>query len=56
LEVTSVRFFARHTAGLFVATATDGGRYVLRVGVNGPVGHPRSQVDSEVMWIEAPGA
>ena len=53
LDVESVRFFARHSNSLFTVTTVDGNRYILRVGINGPVGHPRSQVDTEVMWIEA---
>ena len=53
LDVASVRFFARHSNSLFAVSTREGARYVLRVGINGPVGHPRSQVDSEVMWIEA---
>lgn len=53
LEVASVRFFARHSNSLFVVNTDDGERLILRVGVNGPAGHPRTQVESELMWIEA---
>jgi len=53
LEVASVRFFARHSNSLFVVKTDGGERLILRVGVNGPAGHPRTQVESELMWIEA---
>lgn len=53
LEVASVRFFARHSNSLFVVKTDDGERFILRVGINGPVGHPKAQVESEMMWIEA---
>jgi Ser/Thr protein kinase RdoA (MazF antagonist) len=53
LEVASVRFFARHSNSLFVVNTDDGERLILRVGVNGPAGHSRTQVESELTWSEA---
>lgn len=53
LDVASIRFFARHSNSLFLVTTDRGERFVLRAGINGPAGHPRTQVESEVMWIEA---
>lgn len=53
LEVISLRFLGRHSNSLFALTAADGRRYVVRVGIGGPVAHPASQVRSEVAWIEA---
>ena len=53
LDVAKVRFFAEHSNSLFVVNTVGGERFIVRVGVNGPIGHPRSQVESEMMWIEA---
>ncbi|MEN8234584.1 MAG: phosphotransferase [Actinomycetota bacterium] len=53
LDVATLRFLGRHSNSLFRLTAVDGSRYVVRVGINGPVAHPASQVEAEAAWIEA---
>ena len=53
LEVARLRFLGRHSNTLFDLRTIDDGRYIVRVGIGGPVGHPATQVRSEVAWLEA---
>jgi Ser/Thr protein kinase RdoA (MazF antagonist) len=53
LGVRTVRLLTNETNGVFRIDATDGQRYVLRVGRGGTIGHSSAQVRSEVEWLMA---
>jgi Ser/Thr protein kinase RdoA (MazF antagonist) len=53
LPVARVRLITNETNGIFRIDGTDGGRFVLRVGRGGPIGHTPTEVRSETEWLGA---
>ena len=53
VEVAGLRLLTNDTNGIFRVEATDGQRYVMRVGRGGNIGHSLAQVRSEIEWLAA---
>ncbi|MFH1331332.1 MAG: phosphotransferase [Actinomycetota bacterium] len=49
----SLRFLGDDTNTLFQARAADGARFVVRIGVHGPVAHSRGETEAEAAWLAA---
>lgn len=52
LDVVRIRLMTNETNGIFRVDASDGSRYVLRVGLGGAIGHPPEQVEAETAWLD----
>jgi Ser/Thr protein kinase RdoA (MazF antagonist) len=53
LDPMRVRLITNETNGVFRVDCADGGRYVVRVGLGGEVGHAPAVVAAELSWLEA---
>jgi Ser/Thr protein kinase RdoA (MazF antagonist) len=53
IEVTGLRLITAETNAVFRVDAGGGDRYVLRVGLAGPIAHSTQQVGAEVEWLAA---
>jgi Ser/Thr protein kinase RdoA (MazF antagonist) len=53
LEVARLRLITNETNGVFRLDTVDGGRFVVRVGLGGEVGHSPDAVRNEVAWLDA---
>jgi Ser/Thr protein kinase RdoA (MazF antagonist) len=53
LDVVRVRLITNDTNGIFRVDSSDGGRYAVRVGLAGGIGHSTDEVRAETAWLAA---
>jgi len=53
LEVSRIELLADYTNTLFRVDTHGEGRWVVRVGISGPVAHSDTVINSEMLWLEA---